>query len=243
MNMKRKLICFNVNLYNDQNTIMPASQKHGFFWENSIRNLVFGLTEEVNNTDIHDVPFTKNKFNPNENISIKVTGGASIDCADIMRFFSYNHDDYLHTIVCVKYKQQGSLKVVNNIYEFNYSKEMRDYLFGSVTLQELENYVKLVKSIPKGKVSKDLRDKYVFDKKRLQKENNMKIKISPKVDSKSQRRVQCSIPKFEQTLAQFIVYQSPENSPSLLRGVKIPEQYSSGNRIRNKTKQPEVDNS
>jgi hypothetical protein len=126
---------------------------------------------------------------------------------------------------------------VKQIYEFNYSREMRDYLFGSVGLQELQDYVKLVKSIPKGKVPKELKDKYVSEKKRLQQEHNMKINISPKVDSKSQRRVQCSIPKFEETLSQFLVYHSPEHSPSLLRGVKIPEQCSSGKRIRNKATQ------
>lgn len=216
---------------------MPASQKHGFLWENSIRSLVFKLTEESNNTDKHDIPFTKNNFNGQENVSIKVTGGSSIDCADIIRFFSYEHDNYKHTIICVKYKQQGSSKVVQRIYEFDYSKDMRDYLFGTVSLQELQDYIKFVKSIPKGKVVKELKDKYISEKKRLQTEHNMRINISPKIDSNTQRRVQCSIPKFEETLSQFITYQSSIDNPSLLRGVKLPEKCISEKRVRNNTKQ------
>lgn len=213
---------------------MPTSQKHGFLWENYIRKIVFGLSEEQNNTDIHDIPSYKNKFDINENVSIKTTCGSNIDCADIIRFFGYDHDNAKHTIICLIYKQLGSSKTIRKIYEIDYSKNMRDYLFGTISLQELQDYVKLVKSIPKGNVSKEQKDLYISEKKRLQLHHNMRINISPKVDSKTQRRVQCSIPNFETTLSEFICYKSPIESPSLLRDIKLPEFCISEKRIRNK---------
>ena len=47
------------------------SQAHGFQWENHIRQNCFNLSKENNNTDKHDIPCEKNKYDENENISIK----------------------------------------------------------------------------------------------------------------------------------------------------------------------------
>ena len=67
------------------------SQSHGFIWENSIKT-IFNLPSEINNTSKYDIPCEINIFNPNENISIKTTGGTSIDCGDILRFYNYDFD-------------------------------------------------------------------------------------------------------------------------------------------------------
>lgn len=212
---------------------MVQSQSHGFILaENPIRELVFNLPREANNTDIHDIPMEKNKFDLNENISIKSTSGSSIDCGDILRFFDYDMKKK-NTIICVKYKQIENKKVIKKIYEINYNEEMHKFLFGTITKEELTAYINFVKSIEYGKCNKETRDKYIDEKKKLQKYHNMQINISPKVDSKSQRRVQCSIPNFNSSLKKYITYSSSDDIPNLVRGIQIPLYIISETRTRN----------
>jgi hypothetical protein len=62
----------------------------------------------------------------------------------------------------------------------------------------------------------------------------MAINISPKVDSKSQRRVQCSIPKVDQLLAQFPEIIISRSVEPVVRQVPISGQIKSEPRVRNK---------
>ena len=71
-------------------------------------------------------------------------------------------------------------------------------------------------------------------KKKLEKNFNCKIKINPKIDSKGQRRVQCSITNFETILKKFIIYESPKEYPNLLRDKEITKIIVSDKRKRNK---------
>ena len=208
------------------------SQKHGFIFENDIRKNVFQLEEHPNNTDIHDINCEQNKFNNSENISIKSTSSSNIDCGDILRFFNYDFSK-TNTIILVQYIQQGNLKVIKNIYEINYTKEMHKELFGSISRTELENYIKQIKSIAPGKCDKVIRKDYIEKKKQLQSEYNMRINISPKVDSKSQRRVQCSIPKFTERIKKFIISHSTEG---IIRDKQLKNIIHSPKRNRNTSK-------
>ena len=61
----------------------------------------------------------------------------------------------------------------------------------------------------------------------------MRINISPKVDSKSQRRVQCSIPKFNDSLKNYITYSSTNDRPNVIRDIEIPLSIISKTRTRN----------
>ena len=67
----------------------------------------------------------------------------------------------------------------------------------------------------------------------LQKQHNMKINISPKVDSKTQRRVQCSIPKVDTILGLFPNNIISRSSEPIIRNVKITGIITSGPRQRN----------
>ena len=217
---------------------MPASQLHGFIIENDIKENVFGLEYEKNNTDRHDIPKEKNKYDKNENCSIKTTGSNTIDCADIFSIYSYEFNEK-NTIIVYKYKQiDANYKKLENIYEINYNKECHKKLFGDLPIDVLKEYVEFVKSIPKN-INKDELNKYRRDykkkKKDIQEKYKLQINISPKVDTKTQRRVQCSIPKFQEILKDYIVYESkiahPEK-PNMLRGKEIVKQILSPKRIR-----------
>ena len=214
---------------------LTQSQTHGFRWENEIKAKVFGLVIQKNNTDKHDISCSNNKYNPNETVSIKTAGNATIDCGDILRFYDYDFTKK-HTICCVEYSQVSvDTKRISAIYEIDYTEEMRDMLFGSIPKQELIEYRDNVKKIPnniKGKEAKQLFN-YLEEKKGLQKKYNMNIRISPKVDSK-QSRVQCSIPKFKETLKDYIVYKSCKDKVNIVRGIEIALEIVSRLRVRNK---------
>ena len=210
---------------------MEQSQKHGFCWENEIRKSVFGLSEESNNTNTHDIPCEKNKYNDIENVSIKTTGSMTIYCADISRFYKYDFEKK-NTIIVVNYEQVSNNKVIKKIYEIDYNKECHKLLFGDLPLETINDYITNIKSIPKGHVSKEISEKYLKTKEEIQKKFNPKIIINPKVDHINQRRVQCSIPNFSETLKDFIIYKSDENNPNFIRGEKITKSIKSDKRER-----------
>ena len=120
------------------------------------------------------------------------------------------------------------------IYEIDYCKDLHKILFGNVTYQILEEYVNNVKKIPKktsGDNAKVIFD-YLTEKIKIKNKYNMKINISPKVDS-SQSRVQCSISKFEELCKDFIKYESSEY---IIRNKNIFQKFISNERFRNTSK-------
>jgi hypothetical protein len=212
------------------------SQSHGLYWDNEIRQRVFGLKNECkNDTKKYDIDCLENKFDKNENISIKTSGNNSIDCGDILRF--YNGDfDKKYTIILLRYRQIGDMKKIYQIMEINYSKKLRDILFGSISYTELEKYVDFIKSIPSGKPDKRIKTQYKNMKQELQEKYNMKCNISPKVDSKSQRRVQCSIPNIDKLFVEYPQFVLSKSDKSIVRGIEIKCSIKSQKRLRNKNK-------
>ena len=135
-----------------------------------------------------------------------------------------------NTIIVVKYEQIDNTKCIKMIYEIDYCRDLHKILFGNVTYQVLDEYVNNVKRIPKkisGDDAKVIFD-YLIEKNNIQKQFNMKINISPKVDS-SQSRVQCSIPNFVELCKDFIVYKSSE---CIIRNTVIFKSFKSGKRER-----------
>jgi len=215
-------------------TMNSQSQKHGFVFENSIREKVFDLPGEKNNTMIHDIPKDKNKYDKNENCSIKTTGSFTLYCADILRFYMYDFSEK-NTMIVINYEQTDTEKVIKHIYEIDYNEECHKLLFGDLSKEAIEDYVRNVKSIPtktKGKEAKKIFN-YLVEKKKLKKDYPHVIQINPKVDG-SQSRVQCSILNFDVTLKDFIKYKSCSDAPNILRGKEVVAKIESCKRRRNK---------
>lgn len=207
------------------------SQAHGLFWDNEIRVKVFHLGQCKNDTKKYDIDASENHFDPEENVSIKTSSNNNIDCGDICRFYDGSFSEK-YTIMLLRYSQQGAFKRIKEIIEINYCPELRDYLFGSITEAELHDYVSMIKAIPKGSVSDEVKNAYKARKNELQNAHNMKINISPKVDSGSQRRVQCSIPKVEQLLVRFPELVISRTNEAVIRGESISAQIQSAARTR-----------
>lgn len=207
------------------------SQGHGFIWENEIKEKVFGLNPLKNDTKKYDINFDENKFNQNENISIKTTGNNSVAFADIIRFFNADFDKK-YTIILIKYSQSKDYKNITEVLEIEYTEKIKKFLFGSITEKELSDYVDLIKSISHGKVPVNTKKNYKEIKKNLEKRFNMNITINPKVDSKKQRRVQCTISNINLILENFpesVIYRN--NIPEI-RGIKITQSLQSSRRER-----------
>lgn len=213
------------------------SQKHGFDMENSIRTNVFHLKEVSNDTNTHDIPCSQNPFDPGENISIKCSGGTRIECGDIQRFYNYDFTKK-NTIIFIHWEQNtDTTKIIKRIYEIDYNQLLHTHLFGTITLKKIEEYVRFIKSIPPGqKAQKQYKVEREDMKRELQQIHNMTAVIHPKVDSKKQRRVQCSF-NIMKIPAAYITYTSPEETPSLLRKIELPLTFESCRRkFNNKLK-------
>ncbi len=200
---------------------MPASQLAGFIRENEIRVRVFRLPRETNHTGTHDIACSDNRFDPTENVSVKTTVSRTLCCGDLLRFFDYDFGRSRNTIICIQHKQVGEFKVAVEACEIRYTKAMHQYLFGTVTRGELEAYVRLVKTIPHGRCDAATRTTYKAEAKRLKDLHRMEITLNPKVNSSSQRRVQCTITRYNVRLSSFI---SQTMLPKGLKGPRIRTQ-------------------
>jgi hypothetical protein len=235
---KFKLKCCGAKLYKGEGCICgmavnviatspetyTQSQAHGFTWEGDIRVKVFSLTSNKNDTNKYDV------VTENENCSIKTTGCDNICLGDILRFYSYDFSKK-NTIIVVKYEQVGDYKTIKRIYEIDYNKKCHEMLFGNLPLSEIEEYNKMVKTIPvkvKGEDATSIFD-YLNKKRELVHKYDFKICINPKIDS-SQSRVQCSVNL--DVLTEFITYKSNDETPNLIRGKEIEKQIYSHRRKR-----------
>ena len=121
--------------------------------------------------------------------SIKTTNGNKIDCGDVLR--RRQETDYI--LVVGVYSQVGENKVFHTEYTFYIKPEHEQKLWGRMNYNQLAEYVDYIKNIPAGKeaqqetkTERTVLKNCVEDKKAL-------FKIHPKVDSKKQRRVQCSL--------------------------------------------------
>lgn len=209
------------------------SQGHGFVWENDIREKVFNLKKNKNDTNVHDI--SSEELGTTENISIKATSCDTVYCGDIIRYaFGYDFREN-HTMMIVKYKQTENTKTITCVYEIDYTKEMNTYLFNNIKKEDLEEYIIRIKQEARN-------FDYKKEARRLEEDNELKAKIHPKVDSGKQRRVQTSfkLSQIEKDLPQCVKYKSSSDTPNLVRDKEITLSIKSSVRARNKTKKAEV---
>ena len=136
------------------------------------------------------------------NGSVKSTGNNTIDCADIQK--KMEHTEY--NLIVGQYDQVGDSKVFHTEYEFYITPADYSMLWGKMKKEHIDAFVGYVKSIPKGKeaqqetkLARKVFKEEIEDKQAL-------YTINAKVDSKSQRRVQCSL-KISELIAAGIKYE------------------------------------
>lgn len=135
------------------------------------------------------------------NVSIKTTGKKTVECADILKRML--EQEYMMIVGC--YTQQGGDKVFHTEYEFFITPDDYSKIWGSMTYENVKPFVEFVKNIPHGREGQKttLKERNVL-KEQVQCKNSL-MKINPKVDSKNQRRVQCSF-KLDEMLSSGVKY-------------------------------------
>lgn len=179
---------------------MGEVQQHGLFLEDRI---IFELTNLTKNeyNQVYDLPYNSKydllsheKYKIKNPISIKTTKSDNIGCGDLQRFVSCLRTDSFKMLVG-QYKQIGTKKQFFRIIEFDFNPKHSSLILGNVPCFELDNYCSFIKSIEPGK-SVQLKSNPIW-KNKLQRLNEKfdlgLLKINTKIDSKSQRRVQCSL--------------------------------------------------
>jgi len=180
--------------------IMPskskAVQQHGNDFENEIHLAIHGTPKdkyekliEGGYTAKYDI--VKGTLS-NSNFSIKVTKSNSVACGDIIRMLKGTKSDSFILLVGT-YTQKGKSKIYNEIFEFYIEPKHHKLLWGNMKIKELEKFVDYVKKIPHGKQAQ-LKNKNIWKEKRTILETNKGLmSIAAKIDSKKQRRTQCSL--------------------------------------------------
>ena len=164
-------------------------QQHGNLYEDIVITLLTGmskLTLDNSYTSTWDIPPGISGELP---VSIKSTGCESVACSDILRMVSHNN----YKLVVGKYKQVGKEKHFYKQYTFTITPKDMKRLWGDINIDTITPFVEFVRNIPAGReaqqATKQQRD---IMKSQLQLSGGI-FTINPKVDSKKQRRVQCSV--------------------------------------------------
>ena len=213
--------------------IKKEVQKHGFTWERQLLMNVYGATkaelDEICYTSACDLPGALNRVN-GASLSIKTTGSNAVCMGDARRIFDKAGDSSnpFHMTV-VRYSQEGVIKRVQEIVEVNLTGS-RSLLFGSVTRPQIEELDCLIKANPSGRVTKEAAAPY----KALQASLNARMGtliLNPKIDSKSQRRLQCSFNQWPAFLAANPGLIVARSSTGALHAGAISETIESGRRV------------
>lgn len=135
------------------------------------------------------------------NASIKTTGKKTVECADILKRML--EKEYRLIVGC--YTQQGGNKFFHTEYEFFITSDDYPKLWGTMSYENVKTFVDFVKNIPHGREGQKntLKERQIL-KEQVQCKTSL-MKINPKVDSKNQRRVQCSF-KLDEMLSSGVKY-------------------------------------
>ena len=167
-------------------------QAHGFIFQ----DWVVGKFLDMAYTADWDIPKKINHIT-NKNVSIKTSlwksGGVGL--GDILNQFNIN-DDF--QMLVAFYGIIKDRKKVVNIQLVTISKDKWREMWGNLKEEDLYKFIGLVKSSHgknlSGQELDDFRENIQKEKKEIFKDYDGKFSIHPKIDSKKQRRVQCSLP-------------------------------------------------
>ena len=168
-------------------------QAHGNYYEDLKTKQITGLSKEEydalkENGYTSGMDIMKGLMSAYD-YSIKTSKGNTVDCGDILR--RRQETDYNLVVGC--YSQVGDNKVFYSEYTFNIRPEHESILWGRMNYNQLAEYVNYIKNIPAGKQAQQETKTERTVLKNCITDKNALMTIHPKVDSKKQRRVQCSV--------------------------------------------------
>ncbi len=166
-------------------------QAHGFIFQ----DWVVGRFLDMAYTAEWDIPKKINNFS-HKNISIKTTKWkGSIGLGDALNQFKIDED---FEMLIAFYKTENNRKKVINMQLLKISQEKWRELWGNMTQYKLEKLISLIKSNEgrglKGDKLNEFRKKVKQEKSNILNDYTGKFSLHQKIDSKVQRRLQCSLP-------------------------------------------------
>lgn len=173
---------------------MP-SQMHGKNFENMMKSANAGIFSHAA-SDRKRSPHDRFDINAEDDLargiptSIKSSGGDIVALSDAGKFWeSFEFAPY--RMLVGSYRQESEKKVFHIIHEIILREKYRAKLLGSVSQAEVNAFHNGLKIFERGK-HKDAQAWHRKRNKELEKKRGL-VRLNPKVDSKTQRRLQCSI--------------------------------------------------
>ena len=182
-------------------------QAHGNYYEDLKTRQITGLSKAEYDA-LKDNGYTSGMdimkgLLSKDDYSIKTSQGNKVDCGDILR----RRDEKEYKLVVGCYSQVGDNKVFHSEYTFHIKPEHERKLWGRMNYNLLADYCTYIKNIPAGKKAQQETKEERQILKNCVEDKNALFKIHPKVDSKKQRRVQCSLNIKELLKADIPCYQ------------------------------------
>ena len=208
-------------------------QSHGVLFEDSIIRSITGLSKNDYQSQLQNA-YTASMdvvrgLHSDTNFSIKTSKeGKTVGCGDILRFMQHCKDDEFTLVVGAWHQITLEVKRYSSIYEFDIGSGDYAKLWSNITTEVMQPFVDYVKSIPPGKQGQ-MAHRQLWKQKRQQiydAYGRGLCAIDAKIDSKSQRRVQCSFKPIEFINA-GIIFRKYEKE---YKGIQLPYEQNSGPR-------------
>lgn len=197
-------------------------QRHGYVFEKWVRDTFFDGYSAPSYTQEWDVAKAANKKYGDVPVSIKTAKyGASVDLSDALRQYSIN-EEFL--IIIGYWKQDGKTKRFVNIVAARVEPQQYHQLWGVISLADLQQLDAVVKN---RRLTPQQARESAHRIKSAAPFNKAAMGVNPKIDSKGQRRLQCSL-----SFKEVFHYLSPNSDsrpqtrPELF-GVAAPEPFHS----------------
>jgi hypothetical protein len=214
---------------------MPESQQHGFVWQADLMEHVYGVPAAViaaeGYTAVHDVPAAHNALD-HVDLSIKTTGSAKrVDMGCVTRVYDAVTSGTPFHMTVIQYAQEGETKRVTGIVEVDLTDAGAD-LFGDVTRAEIVALETAIRAYPKGLSASAPACAPITALCTGLCARTGAIQLNKKIDSKSQRRLQCSFNNFQAFLAAHPERVVAKADGPEFRGGRIQAVIPSGRRHR-----------
>lgn len=208
---------------------MAEVQNHGVLFEDTVIRSITGMSKEEYQSTLEGAYVASMDIlkghHSDVNYSVKVSGGKSLGCGDILRFLRHCRDDEF-TIIAGAWRQvTPEKKVYQEIYEFDITPEHYKKLFANMSEEVLQEFVDYVKAIPPGREAQLANRKLWKEKRRAIYDacGRGLVTIDAKIDSKNQRRVQCGA-KIQGLIDAEIPYRKYTEE---YRGIPLPYEQES----------------
>jgi len=218
---------------------MSKNQLHGKTFEGEVIKRCFGVPEEqvqsFKSTAVFDIPFgvVTCQHPTGEPVSIKTAAvkaarnAATVCLSDARRVWTWDRPLIL---VVGLYEQVDGKKVFHTVYEFHFclNQSERLRLYGTLSYQEVANFHETLGTFGAGRHA--AARVWAKNQKKLLETRCGVIQLNAKIDSKTQRRLQCSapLPGLVASCEKTLCYS--QESTGDYRGLSLPYAVASSSR-------------